>query len=97
MKDRLAYVLKQGLVKDGHTILEEFKGETLVGKQYEPLFNFFQERRNDGCFKVLGAKWVTKDSGTGIVHCAPGFGEDDYAACIANGIIQPGKAPVPID
>ena len=40
---------------------------------------------------------MTKDAGTGIVHCAPGFGEDDYATCVANGIIQPGKAPVPID
>jgi len=46
---------------------------------------------------VLGASWVTKDSGTGIVHCAPGFGVDDYDCCIANGLIQPGKAPVPID
>jgi isoleucyl-tRNA synthetase len=46
---------------------------------------------------VLGAPFVTKDTGTGIVHCAPGFGEDDYATCVASGIIQPGKAPVPID
>ena len=97
MKDRIAYVIKQGLVKGGHTILEEFKGQTLVGKRYEPLFDFFTERAADGCFQVLAATWVTKDSGTGIVHCAPGFGEDDYAACIANGIIEPGNAPVPID
>lgn len=40
MKDRLAYVIKQGKIK-AHTILEEFKGETLVGKRYEPLFGFF--------------------------------------------------------
>lgn len=40
MKGRLDYVLKQGKVK-GHTILEEFKGEVLVGKRYQPLFPFF--------------------------------------------------------
>jgi isoleucyl-tRNA synthetase len=31
------------------------------------------------------------------VHCAPGFGEDDYQVCLANGIIKPGNAPVPIN
>lgn len=49
MKNRLDYVLKQCKVK-AHTVLEEFKGEALVGKRYQPLFNFFQERANDGCF-----------------------------------------------
>ena len=96
MQARLQYVLKQANIK-AHTVLETFKGQTLVGKQYEPLFPFFEERRADGCFKVLGAKFVTKDTGTGIVHCAPGFGEDDYAACVESGIIRPGDAPVPID
>ena len=96
MKDRLDYVLKQGKVK-GHTILEEFKGEALVGKRYQSLFPFFEGRREQGCFQVLGGAFVTKDAGTGIVHCAPGFGEDDYATCVASGIIAPGKAPVPID
>ncbi len=96
MKGRLDYVLKQGKVK-GHKVLETFKGKALVGKRYEPLFGFFKDRAADGCFQVLGAPFVTKDTGTGIVHCAPGFGEDDYATCVANGIIQPGKAPVPID
>ena len=96
MKDRLDYVLKQGKIKK-HTILEEFKGAAIVGKRYKPLFNFFEERAADGCFQVLGASFVTKGAGTGVVHCAPGFGEDDYATCVANGIIKPGKAPVPID
>ena len=96
MKARLDYVLKQGKIKK-HTILEEFKGQAIVGKRYQPLFNFFENRAADGCFQVLGAPFVTKDTGTGIVHCAPGFGEDDYNTCVANGIIQPGKAPVPID
>lgn len=82
MKDRLDYVLKQGKVKK-HTVMEEFKGATLVGKRYKPLFNYFEGRAEDGCFKVLPGAFVTKDTGTGIVHCAPGFGEDDYQVCLA--------------
>ena len=53
--------------------------------------------RERNCFTVLGADFVTSDTGTGIVHCAPGFGEDDYAVCVANGLVEPGKAPCPID
>lgn len=49
MKDRLKYVLKQGNIK-AHQVIEEFKGQTLVGKRYQPLFNFFEERSADGCF-----------------------------------------------
>jgi isoleucyl-tRNA synthetase len=49
MKARLEYVLKQGKIK-GHTIIEEFKGQTIVGKRYKPLFNFFESRAADGCF-----------------------------------------------
>ena len=96
MKDRLDYVKKQTKIK-AVTILEEFKGEALVGKKYEPLFPYFRDREQDGCFQVVGGAFVTKDTGTGIVHCAPGFGEDDYKVCVERGIIQPGKAPVPID
>ena len=40
---------------------------------------------------------MTKDAGTGLVHCAPGFGEDDYAACVEKGLVKPGDAPIPID
>ena len=86
MKVRLEYVTKQGKVKK-HTILEEFKGAALVGKEYTPLFPYFENRKADGCFRVIGASFVTNDAGTGMVHCAPGFGEDDYQACVANGLI----------
>jgi hypothetical protein len=40
--------------------------------------------------------YVTDDSGTGIVHNAPAFGEDDYRVCLAHGIIQRGKVPCPL-
>jgi isoleucyl-tRNA synthetase len=64
-------------------------GTDLVGKEYEPMFDYFSERAQDGCFRVLGANFVTGDAGTGIVHCAPGFGADDYKVCLKAGIIRP--------
>lgn len=71
-----------------YEILEEFKGETLVGLEYKPLFDYFLERRNQGCFKVIAGDFVTSSDGTGIVHMAPGFGEDDYKACLRAGIVS---------
>lgn len=56
----------------------------LVGKTYEPLFPFFANHPNS--FKVLDGDFVTDTDGTGIVHLAPGFGEDDQRVCEANGI-----------
>ena len=40
---------------------------------------------------------MTDDAGTGIVHCAPGFGEEDYKMCVKAGIITPDNPPVPLD
>jgi isoleucyl-tRNA synthetase len=59
-------------------------GSDLVGRRYEPLFDFFASTPN--AFQVLGADFVTTDDGTGVVHMAPGFGEDDQIACNAAGI-----------
>lgn len=58
-----------------HTIKRVFKGEELVGKSYEPLF----ENRGHNAHKVWAADYVTTDDGTGIVHIAPAYGEEDYA------------------
>ncbi len=55
-------------------------GRDLVGRHYKPLFPFFED--TEGAFKVLSAEFVNTDEGTGIVHMAPGFGEDDMAACL---------------
>jgi len=50
-----------------------------VGIEYVPLFDYFEkERRKDGCFRVLSGKFVTGEDGTGIVHIAPAYGEEDY-------------------
>jgi isoleucyl-tRNA synthetase len=93
---RLKDVLKQTNIKK-HKILDKIKGADLVGKAYTPLFDYFKSMGDQGCFKVLDGKFVTEGAGTGIVHCAPGFGEDDYQVCIGAGIVQPGKIIMPMD
>ncbi|MGH9127826.1 MAG: isoleucine--tRNA ligase [Acidimicrobiales bacterium] len=60
------------------------KGAALVGRSYRPLFHFFADV--PGAFVVLGADFVTTEEGTGVVHLAPGFGEDDQRACEGAGI-----------
>lgn len=63
-----------GKDKKAYEVLEKFKGKDLEGKEYLPMFDFFADRKAKGCFKVICGDFVTEDSGTGIVHCAPGFG-----------------------
>ncbi|MCM2321938.1 MAG: isoleucine--tRNA ligase [Oligoflexia bacterium] len=67
-------------------ILETVKGEKLLGLEYEPLFPFFADRRAKGAFRVIHSDHVTTESGTGIVHMAPAFGEEDYFACAKEGV-----------
>ena len=62
-----------------------FKGDELVGLEYEPVFDFF-EGKIANAHKVLDGDFVTTEDGTGIVHIAPGFGEDDFNVCKKNGI-----------
>jgi isoleucyl-tRNA synthetase len=59
-------------------------GSDLVVRRYTPLFDFFADAPN--AFQVLGADFVSTEDGTGVVHMAPGFGEDDQIACNAAGI-----------
>ena len=59
-------------------------GAELVGRRYRPLFDYFTGTPN--AFLVLAGDFVSTDEGTGVVHMAPGFGEDDQATCAANGI-----------
>ena len=60
------------------------KGSELVGRRYTPLFSYFADTPN--AFQVLSGAFVTTEDGTGIVHMAPGFGEEDQNACNAVGI-----------
>ena len=71
------------------TVVETRKGSAFVGHRYRPLFDYFveTERFETGeAFQVLGADFVSTDDGTGIVHLAPGFGEDDQLVANAAGI-----------
>ncbi|KAK6164026.1 hypothetical protein DH2020_000890 [Rehmannia glutinosa] len=75
---------------DTYEVLEKYPGASLVGKKYVPLFDYFKDF-SDVAFRVVADNYVTDDSGTGIVHCAPAFGEDDYRVCLENGIINKGE------
>jgi len=66
------------------TVLARLLGSDLVGATYEPLFPYFSGR--EGCFRVLAGDFVTTDDGTGIVHLAPAYGEDDFKVCKEAGI-----------
>ncbi|MBH60523.1 MAG: isoleucine--tRNA ligase [Dehalococcoidia bacterium] len=77
--------------------LTEFKiekkmvGSDLVGLEYSPVFKYFEKQPN--AFRILPAEFVNTEEGTGIVHMAPGFGEDDQVICEENNI----KTVCPVD
>ncbi|QQR55094.1 class I tRNA ligase family protein [Candidatus Peregrinibacteria bacterium] len=85
-KDGKSFILAKALLEkhfelDGLTIEEEVKGSQLVGETYEPLFSYYQNAKLPGienCWKVIAADFVTTEDGTGIVHIAPGYGEEDH-------------------
>ncbi|CAB4853309.1 MAG: isoleucine--tRNA ligase [Actinobacteria bacterium] len=68
----------------GATRVGTLTGADLVGRKYTPLFPYFADTPN--AFHVLAADFVTTEDGTGVVHMAPGFGEDDQNICNAVGI-----------
>ena len=65
-----------------YSSVKTIKGSELVGKRFEPLF----ENRGPAAHKILHADFVTTDDGTGIVHIAPAYGEDDYELCRKNDV-----------
>ena len=83
MESRIDFVFKS---KDAVEVLEKFPGSKLKGARYEPPFNYFKKYENVA-FRVFCDNYVTEESGSGIVHQAPYFGEDDYRVCLANGVI----------
>ncbi|CAG9465638.1 unnamed protein product [Pedinophyceae sp. YPF-701] len=81
----------------GWEVVGKCTGAELVGLEYEPLFPYYAERKGRS-FKVCGDAYVTDDSGTGVVHQAPAFGEDDNRVCMAHGIVSKGEElPCPVD
>jgi isoleucyl-tRNA synthetase len=73
------------------TKVASLKGGALVGRRYAPLFPYFKDHPKS--FVIMAGDFVTTEDGTGIVHMAPGFGEDDQRLCEANGI----TVVVPVD
>lgn len=75
---RLSYYFKN---EEDYEVVEKFTGADLENLRYEPIFPYFKEKADEGAFKVLIGDHVTDEDGTGIVHTAPAFGEEDYQVC----------------
>jgi isoleucyl-tRNA synthetase len=60
---------------------DEKRGQDVVGWKYKPLFSYYESRAKAGAFRVIQGDFVSREDGTGIVHMAPAFGEDDFYAC----------------
>ncbi len=88
-EDGQKYVLAEALLGRYKKQLEHavkvqtLKGSDLIGLSYEPMFPYFKHLKSKGCFKVLSGEFVSVEDGTGVVHIAPGFGQDDFEACRA--------------
>ncbi len=87
------YILAKNLVDKvlaahghGYEIIEEFKGDKVVGLEYEPMYYIYSD---PSYFKVYAADFVSIEDGTGMVHIAPHYGEDDYNLFITH------KLPIP--
>ncbi len=74
-KNRLTVYFSEG----NYEVIESFLGERLIGKSYHPLMPYFKDHKN--AFVILKGDFVATDEGTGIVHTAPAFGEDDFYVC----------------
>lgn len=70
---------------DKYQIIDKISGKDLVGLKYMSIFDYFQN--NENLYQVIADNYVRDGSGTGIVHIAPGFGEDDFRVSIANDIV----------
>ena len=77
------YILAESrlaVIKEPYAIIEKTEGNALVGLSYKPLFDYYKNieiKDKENGWKVYGADFVTTTDGTGIVHIAPAFGEDD--------------------
>jgi isoleucyl-tRNA synthetase len=73
----------------GYSRVGTLKGAELVGRRYTPLFDYLTDAERFGtenAFRVLPGEFVTTEDGTGVVHMAPAYGEDDQNTCAAHGI-----------
>ncbi|CAH2354535.1 isoleucine--tRNA ligase, cytoplasmic [[Candida] railenensis] len=100
------YILIESLLKTlykkpqsvKYKVVDRFKGKTLENVKYVPIFDYFYEDFKDYGFKVIVADFVSAESGTGIVHQSPAFGEIDFEASTAAGVINEKRPPPnPVD
>ncbi|KAJ2832727.1 isoleucine--tRNA ligase [Coemansia erecta] len=97
LESRLGELYKD-VKKAKFEIVEKIKAQDLVGLEYEPLFDFYVPELKESAWRVVADPYVLDDSGTGIVHNAPAFGEDDYRVCVEHKIVSAdGFVPNPID
>ena len=68
-------------LENEYEIVSKFKGKELENETYEPLFPHFKDKKSEGAFRVLLGEYVTASDGTGLVHTAPAFGEEDFEIC----------------
>ncbi|GAA3341974.1 isoleucine--tRNA ligase [Amorphoplanes nipponensis] len=71
---------------DGYEQVGTVLGRELAGRRYTPMFDFLVEQAGPNAYQVLAADYVSDEDGTGVVHQAPAFGEDDQNVCNAAGI-----------
>jgi len=81
--DNEKYIVAEDLVEkvfEGKEIIssEKVSAKDLLGKKYTPLFSYFEDEYKDSAFTIVDADFVTTEDGTGVVHIAPGFGDDDF-------------------
>lgn len=89
-ENKTVYIMAEALIKSVFgedakaNILNEYTGEELKGTEYEPLYSFVKPDKK--AYYVIADDYVTMEDGTGVVHTAPAFGEDDARVCKANGL-----------
>ena len=92
----VAEPLVERVLGEGAEVVERLPGADLVGRRYRgPVFEL-ADGGPAGAFRVLAGDFVTTEDGTGLVHIAPAFGEDDYAVAAAAGIFDPTDARQPL-
>lgn len=100
------YILLEALIKTlykkpaaaKYKVVERIQGKDLEGLKYVPIFDYFYESYKDHAFRVITADYVSDDSGTGIVHQSPAFGEEDFNAATKAGVISNDRLPPnPVD
>ncbi|RKU44659.1 isoleucine--tRNA ligase [Coniochaeta pulveracea] len=91
--EKLLGTLYKDPKKAKYKVLTKYKGKDMLGWKYLPPFNYFYDEYKDVGFRLLNGTYVTDDSGTGIVHQAPAFGEDDYNVAVEAGIVTESRPP----